>query len=76
MQGSYDNTNKSQDDIAKIDNQLKEKYVQYKRNHKQDAIEAYDSLYIFGDAYSGYTDTPMNRYESGHWNDDDNNDNE
>lgn len=73
MQGSYDNTNKSQDDIGKIDLQLQQKYVQYKRLHKQDAIEAFDSMYVFGDMYSGYTDDPMNRYESGSWDDNNNN---
>lgn len=75
MQGSYDNTNKSQDDIDKIDRQLKEKYVQYKRQHKQDAIEAFDSLYIFGNMYDGYTDDPLARYENGSFGDNDNNSN-
>lgn len=60
MQEAYDNSNKSQDDILKIEAQLEKRYAGYTRKHKQDAILAYDSTYIFGDQYSGLTDDPLN----------------
>lgn len=62
MQSGYGNNDRGVNDITMIKNDLKEMYFQYQRLHKTEAIDSFDSFYIFGDMYSGTSDDPMNSY--------------
>src|SRR2546428_154104 len=52
LQEAYGNSNRAVDDVTKLDAQIKEKYIYYIKNHKQDAIDPFQTAYIFGDMYS------------------------
>lgn len=59
QQEAYGNNDRGMNDISKIEDELKFAYKEYKRNHKSENIEPYQSTYVFGDMYSGYTDDSL-----------------
>lgn len=74
LQESYGNSNRGNDDIVKLQKQLDDAYSDYRKNHKSEIIEPYQTSYILGDMYSGYTDDSL--YDNdmfGHNNPDSNN---
>lgn len=59
LQEAYGNANRSNDDIVKIEADIKDAYTKYIKSHKQDAIDPFQTGYIFGNEYDGYTDESL-----------------
>ena len=59
LKESYGNSDRGNNDISNIEIDLKAAYKEYGRNHKSENIEPYQSTYVFGDMYSGYTDDSL-----------------
>lgn len=72
MKGAYNNAAGAQADVNDIKSDLKEKYEQYKIDHKSEAIEPMQTTYIFGNMYDGLTDEPMPGHYGSPTNDGDN----
>ncbi len=59
LKETYGNNDRGNNDITNIETDLKAAYKEYNRNHKAENIEPYQSTYIFGDMYSGYSDDSL-----------------
>lgn len=52
----------AQSDVSDVAADLVEAYREYKMEHKSEALLVEDSIHVFGDMYSGYTDDTMPGY--------------
>lgn len=69
LQEAYGNSNRGNDDIAKMAGDIERKYQKFIKDHKQDSIDPHQTSYIFGNMYDGYTDDSLSdsNQESGRY---------
>lgn len=59
LEEAYGSSNRGNDNIASIKGDIERAYLKFIKDHKQDSIDPFQTGYIFGNMYDGYTDDSL-----------------